>query len=165
MKPLIITTHESAGLLNGSITQLRRDVKPSRKQRRFLSVDLLMKSGLDYVTRDGAQFIHPLGGPLTFIKCSFHPNDKLYCRETWAELQSPPNLQDNTTDTGLYIYKSDEPSNPLCYGSWFRRYSWHSPATMPRDAARIFLEVVNVRVERTGEKWQWVYDVKLIKQP
>jgi hypothetical protein len=62
--------------------------------------------------------------------------DILWVRETWAKRIHSDNR---------YYYKAD---NNL--GAIFNREDdkWRSPIFMPREAARIFLQVTNVRVER-----------------
>jgi hypothetical protein len=62
-------------------------------------------------------------------KCPYQPGDTLWVREAWAE------------DSGKYYYKASGDCGDRC-GKW--RPSIH----MPREAARIFLTVKNVRVER-----------------
>ena len=63
-------------------------------------------------------------------KAPVMPGDILYVRETW------------TTLVGSYLYKADQKPNMKSPGKW--RPSIH----MPKEAARIFLRVTGVRVER-----------------
>ena len=76
----------------------------------------------------------------------YKKGDILYVRETW-----------NTTDncglfppwqsTGThYIYKADASNSDEA-----KEAKWRSPYHMPRDAARIFLRVTNVRCERVRD--------------
>lgn len=60
-----------------------------------------------------------------------HPRDILYVRETWAE------------SADGYVYRADNPDSD----GW----GWRPSIHMPREAARIFLRVKNVRVERLQE--------------
>ena len=68
--------------------------------------------------------------------CPYPPGTRLWVRETWAKRIHSDNR---------YYYKAD---NNL--GAIFNREDdkWRSPIFMPRAAARLFLEVKNVRVER-----------------
>lgn len=63
----------------------------------------------------------------------YQPGDILYVREAW------------TTLLGSYIYKADQKPGFKNPGKW--RPSIH----MPREAARIFLRVTGMRVERLQE--------------
>lgn len=76
-----------------------------------------------------------------FIKpenlCRYQPGDILYVRETWHK--------------GLerYIYRADYSDTEKFYqGGKEINMKWHPSLHMPKDAARIFLRVTNVRVER-----------------
>ena len=62
-------------------------------------------------------------------KSPYHPGDILYVRETWARSMA-----------GTYIYKATD--TPIILDRW--RPSIH----MPKDAARLFLRVTDVRAER-----------------
>lgn len=62
-------------------------------------------------------------------KAPYRPGDILYVRETWAKSMA-----------GTYIYKSTD--TPLILDRWLP--SIH----MPKEAARLFLRVTDVRVER-----------------
>jgi hypothetical protein len=66
------------------------------------------------------------------IKSFFEPGDILWVRETWNSLELP--------NTGImYSYKADGEISP---------YPWKPSISMPREAARLFLEVKAVRIER-----------------
>lgn len=65
----------------------------------------------------------------------YQPGDILYVRETWCK-GSYGNEKEK------YYYKADD-NNFFC--------TWHPSIHMPKEAARIFLKVTNVRVERLQE--------------
>jgi len=73
--------------------------------------------------------------------------DKLYVRETWAEGYNIRNIDDNGNIPLGYCYKAsgDDISSEFSNGKW--KPSIH----MPKEAARIWLEVTDVRVERLIE--------------
>lgn len=73
--------------------------------------------------------------------CSICPGDILYVRETWDYLEGWK-IRDPAVD-GAYFYRADGDLRPT---SW--RGNWHPSIHMPREAARIWLKVTNVRVER-----------------
>ena len=62
----------------------------------------------------------------------YQPGDVLYVRETWCK-GSYGNEKEK------YYYKADD-NNFFC--------TWHPSIHMPKEAARIFLKVTDVRVER-----------------
>ena len=68
-----------------------------------------------------------------WIKPRYQPGDRLWVKETWCNY-----------DDWLYIYKATPPN-------WAHNIGWSPSTHMPRDAARITLEVTNVRVERLQE--------------
>ena len=71
----------------------------------------------------------------------YQPGDVLYVRETWDYLEGWK-IGDPSID-GKYFYKADGDLRPV---SW--RGNWRPSIHMPKEAARIFLKVTNVRVER-----------------
>ena len=68
----------------------------------------------------------------------YRPGDILYVRETWCKTDCF-GLQDG------YIYKAND--NAILEHTGFTP-KWHPSIHMPREAARIFLRVTDVRVER-----------------
>lgn len=70
-----------------------------------------------------------------FMKCPYgRPGDRLWVRETWAKVghDEPPLIEG-------YIYKADEEISGM---------RWRPSIHMPKAAARIWLEVESVGVER-----------------
>lgn len=78
-------------------------------------------------------------------ECPFGvPGDRLWVRETWGyenEFYSP--FDD---ESGRIIYRADDDCPLGCNGE-----RWRPSIHMPREACRIVLEVVKVRVERLQE--------------
>ena len=68
--------------------------------------------------------------------------DILWVRETWTRLPETPG--GHFRPRGVYYYKAGEDLRPEKY----RGNGWHPSIHMPREAARIFLRVADVRVER-----------------
>lgn len=96
----------------------------------------------------------------TSLMPPYQPGDILYVRETWTE------------ECGKYYYRADYDSDyldpcetlsggypascrnyPGCYGctATSTRIHWHPSIHMPKEAARIWLKVTDVRVERLQE--------------
>lgn len=145
MKSIILKPWEIRAILEGRKTTIRRVVKgdiPSDAKfgyTRFTPDDCVSCIG----TWDGREHN-------TFIKYPYSPGkghrygDVLYVREAWKSATIDPAgggyaLQD------IYLYKADEPINT---SGMMVEGRWHPSIHMPREAARIFLRVKDVRVER-----------------
>lgn len=118
MKSILFNTEMVRDILEGRMTEIRRLVK-------FLNGFNPKWSG--YVL-DGAVLYGSNNIPAA--KPPYRPGDILYVRETW---DFKPN-----NDLG-YIYRADY-SGPY-------EIKWRPSIHMPRDAARIFLRMTDVRVE------------------
>jgi len=68
----------------------------------------------------------------------YQPGDILYVRETWNRLPY----------TGEYIYKADDEGNNNIPKGEVGHIIWRPSIHMPKEAARIWLRVTDVRVER-----------------
>lgn len=119
-KPILFNTEMVRAILSGRKTQTRRIVKPQPKE------------GFTAVCDPYNGFYEYRYGAGAFWKTSLCAiDDVLWVRETWAY------------NRDRYLYKADYPENEGF--SWAR---WHPSIHMPRQAARIFLRVKDVRVER-----------------
>ncbi len=67
--------------------------------------------------------------------------DKLWVRETWAYID-----RGFGGDAGGYVYRASE--NGQLWETETEGWRWRPSIHMPKEAARIWLEVTNVRVER-----------------
>ena len=126
MKPILFNGEMVRAILEGRKTQTRRVVKPQPECSVFDEPQLHWVCGKNGVWADGHgnQQKAPLG----------QPGDRLYVRETWA-LFGPFNNGPG------YRYRAD--GEPLCMSR-----GWRPSIHMPKEAARIFLEITAVRVER-----------------
>jgi hypothetical protein len=75
------------------------------------------------------------------IKPPYQPGDILYIRETWSE----------GYEDGTYIYKADDKLADLPTFKESSKLIYHPSIHMPKEAARIWLKVTDVRVERLQE--------------
>lgn len=124
-KPILFNTEMVKALLNGRKTVTRRVVKPQPS----INASWLDKCAGTYTFSDA-----------TFPHEPFSKGDILYVRETWAE------VSDLFGEFPQPIYKADikdDHDYDLLGG-----VKWRPSIHMPREAARIFLHVTNVRVER-----------------
>ena len=138
-KPILFSTEMVQAILDGRKTQTRRIVK-----KKFSNTDLTIKTdkyGSRLIERqndvpepkrnDDGTTTHHL---VSFVECKpkYQIGDILWVRETYA---NPP----LTAFSVPFIYKADF-DRTFC--------GWKPSIHMPKAAARIFLEVVNVRCER-----------------
>lgn len=73
-------------------------------------------------------------------KAPYQPGDTLYVRETW---NTNP-LYDYGNESNKYVYKAD-------YDGHAGEFGWRPSIHMPKEAARIWLKVTDMRVERLQE--------------
>lgn len=129
VKPILFNTDMVKAILDGRKTCTRRLVK-------FLSGKNPKWTG--YI-KDGSMLYNGKSEPCIRTQ-PYQPGDILYVRETWCK--------------GLerYIYRADYSDTEKFYRDGKEiDMKWHSSLHMPKEAARIFLRVTNVRVERLQE--------------
>ena len=133
IKPMLFNTEMVRAILDGRKTCTRRLV-------RFLPGENPQWTG--YI-RDGLMLYNGRNEPC-IIKVPYQPGDTLYVRETWCGL--PVNEAGHMRGHTIYYYKADGELRPK---GW--RGTWHLSIHMPKEAARIWLKVTDVRVERLQE--------------
>ena len=131
VKPILFNTDMVRAIMDDRKTVTRRVVKPQP----------MFYTGRKYVFADDIC-------PKKWEDCSniintyqYQTGDILYVRETWCKFD------------GAYHYKSDYGYSD-CDKQFFEAVSnvkWHPSIHMPKEAARIFLKVKNVRIERLQE--------------
>lgn len=72
-------------------------------------------------------------------KSPYKRSDYLYVRETWHT--NPLSIYEYGNEPNKYVYKAD-------YDGHCGEFGWRPSIHMPKEAARIFLRVTDVRVER-----------------
>jgi hypothetical protein len=72
----------------------------------------------------------------------YQPGDIMYVRETWAHI-------DFAGENNGYVYKASQ--NGKDWEENSEGWKWHPSIHMPREAARIFLRVTDVKVQRLGD--------------
>ena len=120
LRPIIFSTEMVQAILEGRKTQTRRVVKPQPG---------------DHPNDDGYM-------STVLERCPYgEPETVLWVREIWAHTNQL-NLNFEDENYG-YVYKADE-QDWRQYEGW----KWNSSLFMPFAAARIFLRIKSVRVER-----------------
>jgi len=129
-RPILFSTEMVRAILDGRKTITRRVIKPQPPLSRF-GISSWEVSVFDADKRH----ICPYGKPGTI----------LWVRETWCK---HTDIHDNSFEEPLiagYYYKADAPK----YWVDDREIvKWRPSIHMPKEAARLFLKVTNVRVER-----------------
>lgn len=89
---------------------------------------------------------------MTAYKAPYQPGDIMYVRETWQYLYELDGNEQIIEGTGKYYYAATDTIPFDTYvdasGVTHERVPWHPSIHMPKEAARIWLKVTNVRVER-----------------
>lgn len=134
MKPILFNTEMVRAILDGRKTVTRRVIRWDKVDN-ALSCPYRRKN----IEIPDDKIIERLcGAPYCMA-------DILYVRETWTILPVTPG--DNFRPSGVYYYKADGDMRP----DRFRDNGWHPSIHMPKEAARIFLRVQDVHVERVQE--------------
>lgn len=126
MKPILFNTEMVRAILDSRKTVTRRVIKHD--------VDAILNSPFHkkHPEEEDKQIISKLCLP------PYHPGDILYVRETWGE----------GYEEGTYIYKADDKLANLLEFKESSKLIYRPSIHMPKEAARIFLKVTGVRVER-----------------
>lgn len=144
MKPILFSTEVVRAILAGRKIQTRRVIKP--QPLTDANIRLTSINGILHIIDTNFTFGEDLGGLdctyANYVPLPYQPGDILWVRETFYHAYA------TTTVNGLeyvlentYYYKADYPSDKL-------NPPWLPSIHMPREVARIFLRVTNVRVER-----------------
>lgn len=128
MKPILFNTERVRALLDGRKTVTRRVVKPQPP-----ATSVVRKRGCAW---DWSFWADCDMGHL--MKPPYQPGDTLWVRETW-----------NGDWCDHYIYKADGGSAKAA--GYAAEPKWRPSIHMPREAARLFLRVKEVSVEKLRE--------------
>lgn len=156
--PILFNTQMVTAILAGRKTATRRVVKPQPEEDMKYKHGILVMGG---AKKDHGKFgfaTREWGGRIKYARPPALVGDILYVRETWTfqccfdcmniyeddscMLGKVTTIHEDkdTVSEGCYIYRADYP-HP-------ERINWHPSIHMPKKAARIWLKVTDVRVER-----------------
>lgn len=155
--PILFSTPMVQAILDNKKTQTRRVIKPQPNENATEIVSSKQWKNGDYVARFKIQYADNKGQPEAFevtnlYKCKYKVGDILWVRETWQHecelIQLAGGNWSNAylNATGNYIYKAD--GIILNYVESIAFSKWKPSIFMPKSACRIFLEVINIKVER-----------------
>lgn len=133
-KPILFNTEMVKAILEGRKTVTRRVIKPQIPN--FAEVKLFGEKPTPFYIFDGNQ---------TELKPKYCIGDILYVRETWKKYDKMIGTGSECHLESFIGYKANDNTK---VPSEFFESNWRPSIHMPKEAARIFLKVTNVRVER-----------------
>ena len=133
IKPILFNTEMVRAILDGRKTCTRRLIKPQPDKKHIYPLGFVIDSTEKKEVGCFGFAANEYGGSIQYVKPPYRyaPGDILYVRETWKKA---PN--------GYYYYE-DWQRNDIADVT-----KWKPSIHMPKEAARIWLKVTNVRVER-----------------
>lgn len=158
IKPILFNTEMVRAILDGRKSCTRRVVK-FPVNRYTNNVPLADKVVLQELRCDKANFLEkPF---FSFgMNLPYQPGDILYVRETWCRYGKLDDFDHVIEGTEKYYYLADG-ANPTPYNCFLVQRDgyddykdtpvWRPSIHMPKEAARIWLKVADVRVERLQE--------------
>ena len=153
IRPILFNTDMVRAILDGRKNVTRRILKfPSYVQKQDSEHYTLFADGICYEN----QYLEQI---LNYLKKPYNPGDILYVRETWGTQQSDTCI--GNTPGRSCTYDSCETAPGPCFDEEYiykatdnldsSTGKWHPSIHMPKEAARIWLRVTDVRVERLHE--------------
>ena len=136
LKPILFNSEMVQAILEGRKTATRRVIKPQPPQ----SAILVMSKNPDVLHAYDEEIEHP-GMDRRVYMAPYRPGDILYVRETWCNVNKPGVKPE-------YYYLAD---TVYCEDYDRSEWRWRPSIHMPKEAARIFLRVKDVRAERLRE--------------
>ena len=143
IKPILFNTEMVRAILDGRKSCTRRLVKPQPDEKQKFPLGF----GTDSTEKKEVGCFgfgtNECGGSIQYVKppYGYAPGDILYVRETWCAL--PVNEAGHMRGHCVYYYRADGDLRPE---GW--RGKWRPSIHMPKEAARIWLKVTDVSVER-----------------
>lgn len=139
IKPILFNSEMVRAILEGRKSCTRRIVKPQQligmlpdKCKNGVPEEFLKEKKLMFKPHCDMTDIELIN---TAYKAPYQIGDILYVRETWMDY------------AGLTMYKADCDKYKL-ESLNFAGFGWHPSIHMPKEAARIWLKITDVRVER-----------------
>ena len=146
IKPILFNTEMVQAILDGRKTCTRRVIKPQPDEKHTYPLGFVTDSTEKKEVGSFGFAANEYGGSIQYVKPPYRyaPGDILYVRETWCAL--PVNEAGHMRGHCVYYYRADGELRPE---GW--RGKWHPSIHMPKEAARIWLKVTDVMVERLQE--------------
>lgn len=155
IKPILFNAEMVRAILDGRKTCTRRIVKGFIPDDAIWGYTVFTPKG--YISCRGT---FPVGYGEKFFKLPYQKGDILYVRETWQFLYELDGNEQPVEETGKYYYAATDITLFNTYvdenGAEHDYVPWRPSIHMPKEAARIWLRVTDVRAERLqecGEGW------------
>lgn len=129
MKPILFNAEMVRAILDGRKTVTRRIIKPQPKS------EVVFHLGQWQETQMCANGLRILIPPVQI-------GDVLYVRETWGRTADLPGISEEAT-----VYAADFSDQELAHLK-DKHFRWRPSIHMPKDLARLFLRVTEVRADR-----------------
>lgn len=150
IKPILMNTEMVRAILDGRKTCTRRIVKEGIPDDAMWGYTAFTPKG--HISCRG---VYADGYGEKFYKLPYQPGDILYVRETWQYLYELDGNEQIIEGTGKYYYAATDTIPFDTYvdasGVTHERVPWKPSIHMPKEVARIWLKVTDVRVERLQE--------------
>jgi hypothetical protein len=164
IKPILFNTEMVRAILDGRKTCTRRLVKPQPDEKHTFPLGFVTDSTEKKEVGCFGFGIDEYGGSIQYAKPPYQPGDILYVRETWQcwrahryEATADIRFRAGGDDVRLQFANGNTDSiNRLDYDTFVHKWfshngEWKPSLFMPKKAARIWLKVTDVRVERLQE--------------
>lgn len=152
MKPILFNTDMVLAILEGRKTVTRRVVKPHFMPGETGWQVITEKHTGKYVR---IEYLDEWENETRYMREPFRTGDILYVRETWAKREAD---RCNGVETGRCPFENCETALGPCFNEEYIYKAtdslptyggkWHPSIHMPKEAARLFLRVTDVRVDR-----------------
>lgn len=139
IKPILFNTEMVRAILDGRKTCTRRICKDANEYV-VPDMDFYNAEKRTYAVHNFADQEHTEKLSIAERTCPICPGDILYVRETWYKSPSRYMYRANYSNTEQFYTDGKEVN-----------IKWHPSIHMPKEAARIWLKVTDVRVEQLKE--------------
>ena len=145
IKPILFNTEMVRAILDGRKNCTRRLVKSQPDEKHTYPLGFVTDSTERKEVGCFGFGIDEYGGSIQYAKPPYHTGDILYIRETWHKYTKRVGKGGSCHLEEFYGYKASVANSEDANEPW--KPSIH----MPKEAARIWLKVTDVRVERLQE--------------
>lgn len=148
-RPIIFNNEMVRAILDGRKTQTRRVIKP--QPTKWLKYQLTSRDWITFQGNDDPD-------DLCVWKCPYGvPGDRLYVRETWQICSREEVIPGEPTipwahnpEQLVVVYRASSQEVNPDHPEWGRS-RWRPSIHMPKWAARLWLEITDIRVERVQD--------------